>query len=292
MFNAESPSARISSAATFTIRSRVARPLGVSRCTSGGSAIAIAPGYRPRPPDYGICGPLCRRGCQAAASCLARKARISPVTSSRADSSKKCPPSIRWISASGRSSANASAPAGPNISSPRPHTASSGTPLARKYSCKRGYSGEFVIPRFRIDQRLVSDTRDVLPAGGLQGEELPYRGLGPGGRPGLVVPHGLPEALNEASVVAVAVLADDRRDGGRVGKREPPPDGGTVVLHVHRIRVDSLVTQQASRQRGERVEGVVELFDGGRVRKPETQMIRRYHVVAVRQRRNQLPEHV
>ena len=45
---------------------------------------------------------------------------------------------------SGRSSANASAPAGPKISSPRPHTASSGTRLARKYSCTRGYIGALV----------------------------------------------------------------------------------------------------------------------------------------------------
>lgn len=47
-------------------------------------------------------------------------------------SSRKCPPFKRWISASGRSRRNASAPAGAKISSLRPQTASSGTAVRRK----------------------------------------------------------------------------------------------------------------------------------------------------------------
>src|SRR6201995_6110589 len=77
------------------------------------------------------------------------------------------------------------------------------------------YQRVVVIPRFRIDQRLVWHSGDVLPAGGVQGEELPHRAFGLGCLLGLIGTYRLPEALNDAGVVGVASLADDRRDRRR-----------------------------------------------------------------------------
>ena len=69
---------------------------------------------------------------------------MRPATASSWLSSRKWPPSSRWISAPGASSANARAPSGPKISSLRPQTASTGTRLSRSQACSFGYSGRLV----------------------------------------------------------------------------------------------------------------------------------------------------
>src|ERR1700759_4349144 len=94
------------------------------------------------------------------------------------------------------------------------------------------------MPGLWIDQCFVRHPGYVLPAGGIQGEELPYRALGFGGWPALVGRDHLPEALHKAGVVRIAALADDRRDRGRVSEREPPSNRSAVVLDVDRVPVD------------------------------------------------------
>src|SRR6202012_232987 len=78
------------------------------------------------------------------------------------------------------------------------------------------YQRVVMAPRFRIDQSLVWHSGDVLPAGGVQGEELPYRAFGLDRLLGRIGTHRLPEALNEAGIVGVTALADDRCDRGRI----------------------------------------------------------------------------
>ena len=63
-----------------------------------------------------------------------------------------------------------------------------------------------MMPGLGVDEGLVGNAGEVLPSGGVQREELPYRGLGVGRWFALVGPHDLPEAVNESRVVAVAVL--------------------------------------------------------------------------------------
>src|SRR6201984_1664951 len=140
------------------------------------------------------------------------------------------------------------------------------------------------MPGLGIDQRFVRHPGDVLPAGGIQGEELPYGALSLGGLLSLVGRDNLPEALHKAGVVSVAVLTDDRRDRGGVIERQPPPDRSTVVLHVYRVPIDLQRAQQALRQRGQSIEFVVELLYRWRVGKAESQMIRCDHVVAISER--------
>jgi hypothetical protein len=100
----------------------------------------------------------------------------------------------------------------------------------------------------------------------------------------VVCPHRLPETLHEAGVVAIAILGDDRGDRIRVGERKPPPDRSTVILDVYRVPGDAQTRQQARGQRRERVEGVVEILDAGRIGQPESEMIRGDDVIAVGQR--------
>ena len=146
-------------------------------------------------------------------------------------------------------------------------------------------------PGVRADQRLVRHAGQVLPADDLEGECLPDRGFSVRGLLVLVVPDGLPEAVDETGVVAVAVLGDDRRDGVRVAQGEPPADRCAVVLDVHRVAADPEGIEQPGGEIGQCVEGVVELLDRRRVGEPEAEVVRGDHPVAIGQLRNQVAEH-
>src|ERR1700722_19326440 len=102
-----------------------------------------------------------------------------------------------------------------------------------------------MMPSFGSHQCLVGHAGQVLPPGGVQSEELPYRRLVFGGWLVLIRTHRLPEALDEAGVVGVAALADDRRDRRRVVQRQTPADRRTVVLHIDRVPVDAEALEQA-----------------------------------------------
>ena len=154
------------------------------------------------------------------------------------------------------------------------------------------YQCVVVIPGSGIYQGLVGYAGEVLPPGGVQREELSYCGFVVGRLLILIGPHDFPEAFDEAGVVPVAALADDRRDRGRVMKRQPPANGCAVILYIDRVPADAKRAQQALGQLGQRIECVVELLDGRCVGKPEAEMVRCNHVVAVGECRNQIPEHV
>src|SRR5271163_3805486 len=96
-----------------------------------------------------------------------------------------------------------------------------------------------MMPGFGADQRLIGHAGQVLPPGGIQSEELPYRRLVFGGWLVLIGTHRLPEALDEAGVVGVAALADDRGDRRRIVQRQTPADRRAVVLHIDRVPGDA-----------------------------------------------------
>src|ERR1700734_153507 len=76
--------------------------------------------------------------------CLTRNARIRLAISSFFSSKAKWPASSRWISASGRSRLNPSAPAAMNEGSLRPQTTKVGGLRWRNHSCQAGYEATFV----------------------------------------------------------------------------------------------------------------------------------------------------
>src|SRR5580704_2291218 len=76
--------------------------------------------------------------------CLARNARMRLAISSFFSSKAKWPASSRWISASGRSRANASAPGAMNEGSLRPQITKVGGLCLRNHACHAGYEATFV----------------------------------------------------------------------------------------------------------------------------------------------------
>src|ERR1700730_10475349 len=76
--------------------------------------------------------------------CLAKNARMRLAISSFFSSKAKWPASSRWISASGRSRSNASAPGAMNEGSFRPQTTKVGGLCLRNHPCHTEYEGMFV----------------------------------------------------------------------------------------------------------------------------------------------------
>jgi hypothetical protein len=131
----------------------------------------------------------------------------------------------------------------------------------------------------------------VLPVDGLEAQGLADRGFGLRVLALPVVAHRLPEVLDEAGLVAVAALSDDRRDRIRVVEGEPPAHRGPVVLDVEGVAGDAELVQQGCSEVGERVEGAVELVGGRCVGQSEAQVIGGDHVVPVGQHRYEVAEH-
>src|SRR4029077_8266453 len=76
--------------------------------------------------------------------CLAENARMRLAISSFFSSKAKWPASSRWISASGRSRLNASAPGAMNEGSFRPQTTKVGGLCSRNHACHSEYEATFV----------------------------------------------------------------------------------------------------------------------------------------------------
>ena len=96
----------------------------------------------------------------------------------------------------------------------------------------------------------------------------------------------------KAFFVSIAILADDGGDLLRVGHRQAPADRCAVVEHVDRIAIQALFDREGIDDGSHFVERVVEcdaLFDR---RLPEARQVGGDHAVALRQDRDQVPEHV
>lgn len=116
-----------------------------------------------------------------------------------------------------------------------------------------------VFPGVGADQARVGDAVQVLPADGVVAQRGADSRFGVRAGVRAVGPEAGPERVDEAFLVSVAVLRDDRGDPAGVLEREPPGDRGPVVLDVNRVAVEAELVEQAGREVGECVEGVVEL---------------------------------
>nr|GEU28643.1 serine racemase [Tanacetum cinerariifolium] len=147
-------------------------------------------------------------------------------------------------------------------------------------------------PRVRAHVLRIARALQVLPLGGGQF----HQGLEPGGiGRALVGPVGLdrfPERIVEPLVVGIAVLDHDGSDALGMGGGQAVADGRAVILHVQRVTVDA--------QRGrEPVDGVRQVVEavGVAVHRRHIALavagvVGRDHVVAVRQQRDQVAEHL
>ncbi len=153
------------------------------------------------------------------------------------------------------------------------------------------HHGGVMRPGVGADQCLVGDPGQVLPLDRLGVERSANGGFGVRGLIALVIPHRLPEAFDEAFVVAVAVLRDDGGDGLRVPQCESPTDRGAVVLDVDRVAGQAELIEEALGQVRQRVEGIGELRRRRRGRQSEPEVIGCDDVVAVGQPGDQVAEH-
>ena len=113
-------------------------------------------------------------------------------------------------------------------------------------------------------------------------------------RRGSVGPIGLdriPERL-EPFLVGVAVLDDQRRDAIGMLERQPVADRRAVIHDVHRIAVDAELRQKTVDDVGVMGERVGERLVVGRGAFAEAWIVGRDDVVAIRERRDQIAEHV
>src|SRR5262249_55331746 len=98
--------------------------------------------------------------------------------------------------------------------------------------------------------------------------------------------------LLQSLVVGVAVLHDESADAFWVLERKTPTDGGTVVHDVHSEAFDAQLSEQAVDQFAVAVEGIGECGAVGHIALPETWIVGRDHVIAVRKLRNEIAEHM
>lgn len=148
-----------------------------------------------------------------------------------------------------------------------------------------------VIPIVRTDPIGLADTRQVLPLGGIERKKAAQR-------VSVLLRAICPECFDripespESLIVPISILDDQRLNPIRAPHCNSVPDGGAVVHQVKTVcRYVELVDQSLD-DLGKVIEGVFEVLDGRHVALPETGIIGRYHVLLVRERRNEFPEHV
>ena len=148
-----------------------------------------------------------------------------------------------------------------------------------------------VAPVVRIDPRDVGDAVRVLELRRLRRhEDVDRRAM----RLRPVCPIGLdriPERL-EPFLIGVAVLHDEGGDALGMLEREPVADRRAVIHEIDRIVLDAELRQQAVDDVGVVAERVGERLVIGRGALAEARIVRRDDMVAIRERRDQIAEHV
>jgi hypothetical protein len=98
--------------------------------------------------------------------------------------------------------------------------------------------------------------------------------------------------LFQPFVIGVAVLHDQAGDAFRVFQCQPPTHGRAVIHHIHRVAGDTELIEQTADEFAETVERVFERRAVRHVALTIAGVIGGNHAIAVRQRRDQVPEHV
>src|SRR5579872_3943439 len=132
---------------------------------------------------------------------------------------------------------------------------------------------------------------NVLPLGGCGCKKIAQRGT-------ILGCWFLPVFLNwvpsftESFLVSVPILRDDGRNPFGMRQRQSKSNRCAVIKDIDRVTIEANSVCEAVDNLGQVLESVNKGFVVGGVGKTEAQKIWRYYAVAIRERRNEIPEHV